>query len=561
MKRTPRCQIAVSRVAYATLAAVGLLALLLTVVAVIPAPAAAATVSGTVKGGAGYRLLLVQANGTAKKVTIRARSGAFSIPGVKLGNASLQLVKADGSYYGPVVLRATATGAFIFIKGAANLKLGTAKLKGGYALVATAPTGRYQTLAAYKAKAVRGKPIGAGRLGLVRTAQPRGLNGAGGDLDRDGIINAFDIDDNGNLIIDNVDRTGRGAGRPRAGASGAAAAAPRLTQPHADAPGPPPLYTTGTFFIFSNYWLTGAQQVNANIPGITDLDGLIARNLPSALSLATVFPSGESALLDGLGNSYISAHTLDGVTYPRVNDAPPTYSADGLLNLTNSTQHPGGAIMMPGALPSEISSGDCFTETAANGTKYPGTVNFVFNTAPALKSYQFDTEATATDAVYDANGVWDGQPGPNAQITVPKGASKVTLTFWRPQRKAAPGEPASAGGWVDIGGLWYSVDLSPVYTSTNPDDPGSGPSDLTDAYSNATANGAPIPPSPWAGGMLDPVGDLPADPDNTISFTLDLAKCFSSWPTLGPGAWFRMGLQAKGGYGDNAMIGLLFTLE
>jgi hypothetical protein len=61
--------------------------------------------------------------------------------------------------------------------------------------------------------------------------------------------------------------------------------------------------------------------------------------------------------------------------------------------------------------------------------------------------------------------------------------------------------------------------------------------------------------------MLDPVGDLPADPANTISFTLDLAKCFSSWPTLGPGAWFRMGLQAKGGYGDNAAIGLLFTLE
>jgi len=128
----------------------------------------------------------------------------------------------------------------------------------------------------------------------------------------------------------------------------------------------------------------------------------------------------------------------------------------------------------PGALPSEIGSGDCFMETAADGTKYPGTVNFVFNTAPALESYQFDTDATATTAVYDANGVWDGRPGPNAQIMVPRGASKVTLTFWRPQRKAAPGEPASAGGWVDIGGLWYGVDVSPVYTSTNPNAPGSG---------------------------------------------------------------------------------------
>ena len=557
MTRTRRHSLADLDVGSVAAMAAFLLALVATL-AVMPAVASAATVSGTVKSGAGYKILLVQANGTAKKVTIGATSGAFSIAGVKLGNASLQLVNADGSYYGPVVLKTTASAAFIFIKGAANLKLGRLNLKGGYALLSKAPAGRFQTLAACTAKAARGKPIGAGKLGLVRTAQPLGLNGPGGDLDRDGIINAFDIDDNGNLIIDNIDRTGRGMGRPQVGASGAAAR-PRVTE--AIAPGPPPLSAPGTFFIFSNFWLTGAQQVNANIPGITDLDGLIARTLPSALSLATVFPSGESALLDGLGNSYIGAHTIGGVTYPLVNDATPTYSADGLLNLTNSTQHPGGTIMMPGALPSEIGSGDCFMETAADGTKYPGTVNFVFNTAPALESYQFDTDVTATTAVYDANGVWDGRPGPNAQIMVPRGASKVTLTFWRPQRRAAPGEAASAGGWVDIGGLWYSVDLSPVYTSTNPNDPGSGTNDPTDAYSNATANGAPIPPSQWPGGMLDPVGDLPADPANTISFTLDLAKCFSSWPTLGRGAWFRMGLQAKGGYGDNAAIGLLFTLE
>jgi hypothetical protein len=560
MMRTRRDRIAGSRVASATFAAVSLLALLIAVAAVIPASAAAATVSGTVTGGRGYRLLLVQANGTAKKVTISARTGAFWISGVRLSGASLQLVKSDGSYYGPVVLKNTSTGAFIFIRGTANLKIGTAKLKGGYALVVAPTIGRYQMLAAYRATAVRGKPIGASKFGRVKTAYPQGFRGAGGDLDRDGIISAFDIDDNGNLIIDNVDRTGRGAARPRAGVS-RLAAAPLPTQTVGAPLGPPPLNAAGTFYIFSNYWLTGAQQVNANIPGISDLDGLIARNLPSALSLATDFPSGESAVLDGLGNSYINAHTLDGVAYPRVNDAPPVYSGAGLLNLTNNTQHPGGAIMMPGALPSEIRSGDAFTETTSNGIKYPGTVNFVFNTAPALKSYQFDSDATATDAVYDANGVWNGQPGPNAQIMVPSGASKVTLTFWRPQRKAAPGEPASATGWVDIGSLWYSVYPSPVYTTTNLDDPGSGPNDLTDAYSNATANGAAVPASPWAGGMLDPVADRPADPAQTISFTLDLTKCFSNWQTLGPGAWFKIGLQAKGGYGDNAMIGFLFTLE
>jgi hypothetical protein len=201
-------------------------------------------------------------------------------------------------------------------------------------------------------------------------------------------------------------------------------------------------------------------------------------------------------------------------------------------------------------MPSEIGAGDSFVLVTADGARYPGTLNFVFNTAPAVKSYQFDTDATATDAVYDENGVWqrgDGRPGGNALIKVPRGAERVTLTIWRPQRKALPGDPASAGGWFDIGGLWYSVYLS---------DPG----DPRDAYSNATANGADIPHT-WDGGMLDPIADLPADPAHTISFTLDLAASFPNWGTLAPGAEFSMGLQAKGGYGDQAMIGLWFELE
>lgn len=559
MKRLRRHHIMVRKAACAMASAVIVLALLLVATALIPASAAAATVSGVVKNGQGYRLLLVQADGTTKKATITATTGAFSIRGVRLGNASLQLVNAGGSYYGPIVLKATATKAFVFIKGSANLKIGTALLKGGYALVVKARAGRYQTLAAYTAKAANRKPIGAGKLGRVKTAKPQGLNGAGADLDCDGVINAFDIDDNGNLIIDNVDRTGRGAERQRAGVSGPAAAAPRSTGARASQvpPGPPPLFTDGTFYIFSNFWLTGVTSINASIPGITDMEGLIARNLPTALSLATDFPVGDFAQLDGLGNSYIREHTLDGVTYPLVNDSPPTYTADGLLNLTDNARHPGGSGIMPGALPSEIGSGDCFVETAADGTKYPGTVNFVFNTAPALQSYQFDTNGAPTAVDYDENGV---RPQGNMLFMVPRGASRVTLTFWRPQRKAAPGEPGSAGGWVDIGRLWYSVNL-PSPPLTGLDDPGSGTHDPTDAYSSAFANGAPIPQSPWEGGVLDPAVDMPSDPANTISFTLDLAKCFSSWPTVGPGAWFQLGLEARGGYGDNAAIGLWFELE
>jgi hypothetical protein len=544
-------------------AAVAAVALALAVMLLAAGSAAAATVSGVLKDGAGYQVVLVQANGRAAKAAITDPSGAFALKGVKLNKASLHLVQADGLYFGPVVVKASGAKAYCTIKGAASLRLGAATLKAGYALVAKVPRARYFATPPYTVTARGGKPLGAGNLGRVKTGKPLGYKGAGADLDRDGVVGAFDIDDNGNRIIDNVDRTGRGNNRPSGSGARAFAAATRETSPTPAPPGPPALCPEGSFYSFSQLWMTGAQQVNANISTITDIDALVARTLPTALKWGIGFPSGDSAQLDGLGNSYIREHTLNGVTYPRVNDAPPTYTAEGLLNLTSDPRHPGGGGLQPGALPSEIGSGDSFVLVDANGVRFPGNVNFVFNTAPAVKSYQFDTDAAATEAVYDENGVFDwgdGRPHDSIQFMVPRGASRLTLTIWRPQRKAAPGEPAGAGGWVDIGGLWYSVDL-PGPPRMDFDDPGSGTSDPRDAYSNATANGVPAPPSQWEGGLLDPIADLPSDPANTISFTLDLAKCFSSWPTLGPGAWFSMGLSAKGGYGDMASIGLWFVLE
>jgi hypothetical protein len=535
-----------------------LLALVATL-AVMPSVASAATVSGTVKNGAGYKIMLVRADGTAKKVTITAPSGAFSIAGVRLGNASLQLVNADGSYYGPVVLKTTASAAFIFIKGAADLKLGRVNLKGGCALLAKAPAGRFQTLAAYKAKALRGKPIGAGKFGRVRTAQPLGLNGPGGDLDRDGIINAFDIDDNGNLILDDVDTTGRGASRPHARASLAVVPGEMLAGGVAR-PRAPRAPAEGAIFMYSCFWLTGVTSINANISTITDLDGLIAQNLPTTLFLQTSLVGAGPASLDGLGNSYLREHSLGGVTYPLINqqgpdtiNRTPASFVNGLMEITDAAQR---ACIWPGAQVDEIGSGDCFVETKQDGTQYPGAVNFVFNTAPALKSYRFDTDAATTEVVYGANGV---RPEGDMQFTVPSGASKVTLTFWRPQRKATPGEPANAGGWVDIGGLAYTMQL--VAPRQNMDDPGSGTADATGAYSDAVANGVPVTPNMWNNDVLDPALDLPSDPGNTISFTLDLSKCFSSWSSLRSGAWFQAGLVGKAGQNDEASIGLWFKLQ
>ena len=98
MKRSGRSGPAARRAACAVLVAAVLVVPAL-VAAAVPAPAPAATVTGVMKGGLGYKVLLVQANGKARKAAIAGEAGRFSIAGARLGNATLQLVKPDGSYW------------------------------------------------------------------------------------------------------------------------------------------------------------------------------------------------------------------------------------------------------------------------------------------------------------------------------------------------------------------------------------------------------------------------------------------------------------------------------
>jgi hypothetical protein len=554
---------------------------------IVAAPAGAATVSGVVKNGAGFQVVAVQANGTARKATISQASGAFTITGVKLASASLQLVRADGSYFGPLVLKASGTRAYECIKGSANLRIGTVLLKSGYALVVRMPLGRFQTAAMVTARAVRGKPIGAGKLGRVATGQPMGYRGPAGDLDLDGIINAFDIDDNGNLTLDNVDRSRRGAGQPAAQLAPAASSLPTGAAPREDpSPSPSPQPTppgpqppappappgpqptppptppgpspTTEFRMFSNFKLGGSTFINVNIPGIGDIDSLIARYVPETVTLATQVIGGRSATLDGLGNVYCAQHSIGGIAYPQVNFLPPTYTGN-LLNLVVGETH--DAQIKPGALPDQIGAGDSFLQTSSDGKSYPGTLNFVFNTAPALKSYQFDTDAVAIPIVYDANGTVVSGMTQQAVIAVPHGATAVTFTFWRPQRKAGPGETGNAGGWIDIGGLQYRIDLPNAVRDpqTGAELPGTHSS--RGAYSNANANGVPVATTPNDEGVNDPAADAPSNPAGTITFTLSLTKSFSDWLSFGPGTEIRLDIEAVSQYGDNAAQGLRLVVQ
>ena len=158
----------------------------LVVTAFATAPATAATVSGTLKSGKGYTIVVVQSNGKAKKLKVTSTKGTFKVTGVTLSGASINLISSTGQYWGPVVLAGSGTKVYETIKGSGNLALGTVTRKTGYA-VAVAPKTRYQTGAAYSVKAAKGKPVGASKLGRVKvgngTSTLAGYNGPGKDAD------------------------------------------------------------------------------------------------------------------------------------------------------------------------------------------------------------------------------------------------------------------------------------------------------------------------------------------------------------------------------------------
>jgi len=524
------------------------------------APATAATVSGTLKSGKGYTIVVVQSNGKAKKLKVTSAKGTFKVTGVTLSGASINLISSTGQYWGPVVLAGSGTKVYETIKGSGNLVLGTVTRKTGYA-VAVAPKTRYQTGAAYSVKAAKGKPIGASKLGRVKvgngTSTLAGYNGPGKDADLDGIPGAFDIDDNGNLILDNVDRTGRAGKRlalVRAFGPALRDICPTPDQPQpagCTPPTPPPsgggaasattASATTEVKLFSNFKLTGATSINANIAAITDLNPLIAAAVPTTVTLATQVIGGATATLDCLGNTYCASHTVGSATYPLVNSAAATFTGTYLDLVTGPT---GDAQISPGAAPADIGAGDAFIEMVGSSS-YPGTLNFVFNTAPALASYNVGSGVQAVS--YDASGVAATGMTQAAPITLAAGATSLTLTFWRPQREALSTE---TGTWTDIGGLNYRADT--------PNTPaGSTKHSCVGAYSAATSNGAAVATTALSDGVLDPALDAQANVGNTVSWTIDLATCFD-WSLMASGTTFDLDVQAVSVYGDNAARKLFF---
>jgi hypothetical protein len=488
----------------------------------------------------GYTVVALAENG---KATAKRANGAFRLV-PPAGRVTLHLRSKNGVYAGPIVVGRKGAKAILGVK--AGARLGAVTVKSGYAFTVRKPAARFVGRS-IDAKAKRGVPVGVGVFGRVRAAS-RGRSGSGRDQDRDGIPGAFDVDDDGDLILDNVDRSAT---------AGAAQAGPPAGPGEPPAgPGEPPAAAPTDFRVFSNLKLPMDQSINVNAGAVTD--EMIDRTVAANATLAMQVPAGELVELDCGGLSYCSAggtgRALEGGAFPGAYDD----DGDGLGAIFAGTT--GDFQLGVGATTSEIGSGDAFIESITNGssvTALPGILNYIFSTTPALATWSDSSGATGTVTYPAAPGTTGTTQSPILLTAGPDGHVVATLAFWRPQRRAIDGS-GEGSGWVDIGGLGYKADIPNGPSSGGPGAPGGPgrPRCGSDAYSTTDPN-----LSVSGDQLVDRARDRPADVANTLTFSIDLSNCLSAGSvTWTAGQTLAVDIQAVSSYGDNAAQKVFFRL-
>jgi hypothetical protein len=439
-----------------------------------PAAAKTAPITGTL-AKPGYTLVAIGYDG--KTTSTKARRFRLRVR----GKVTLHLRSPRGKYAGPVVVGTRGGKAVLGVK--AGARLGKVSVKRGYA-VSKKPLARRFTDRSRTTTQRRGVPLGNGRnFGLVRS-RAKGSSGAGDDRDRDGVPNALDIDTDGDRVLNPLERG------------------------------------TGTASNdFSQLSLGLDETVNANAAAVTDkqIDAAVRRHL--SVVMAQVPPGTE---LDCGGLSYCSGGGTGRVESGRFPGAFDT-DADGMGTMPLSAV--GEFRLLPRAASDVIGSGDTMIERTADGRQLPGSLAFVFTTVPAVSAWR-DGAGNRGAFNYPARA---GVPGTarNPALVGPNGGGDyvVTLTVWRPQRRAIE----SAGedpGYIDIGRLEYELNVPNVPRSPAPQ-PGPGQAPQCPPASLSTSDSR-LSVKTVAGGfgrLADSAADRPSKPANKLTFTVNLSEC------------------------------------
>jgi hypothetical protein len=521
-----------------------LIASLGALVMAVPAGAAPKPITGKLSEP-GYTVIAVAASGRA--TLVQANGGEFSVrPPAR--RATLHLRAANGKYAGPIVVGRARRHALVGVKDGA--RLGAVNVLRGYAEVRSKLPNRWVD-ARRKARTRRGAPLGARAFGRVRARRPRRASPR--DRDLDGVPNVLDIDDDGDLILDSLDRSS--AARRAATAD-----------------------DFGGFTVGVSGELNHA--LNANAAGVTpdQIDALLSTH--GGFNFFEAFPRNSSVELD-CGTDNPETPEREGLVYCSSGVPPstgrelppvgaPLAPRDGWRRFPDDFDADGdgfGAVSGPGALrsavlvhgarSSQIGTADVLTLRFADGDTISTTLQYVAVTTPAVASYN-DGQGHSRNVSYPVpgpdpeTGMGSGQPcetgtncsGPGTRgnpfpvraretacsdrAFCDPGDVVLRLSFWRPQRARLPGDPEPGPGdsdtWTDIGGLSYGVSAGPSldcwpedFSSNDPNlvfyegegrEPGAEPGDDAGIFDRP-----PAPP------------DKPANPENTFTYTLNLSRC------------------------------------
>jgi hypothetical protein len=490
----------------------------------------------------GYDVIALATDG--KATTVRARTGRFRLR-PPAAAVTLQLRAPNGGYAGPIVVGRKGKRAVVGVK--AGARLGRVTVHRGYAKVSKRLRKRWID-ARRTARARRGVPIGVRVFGRVRSRPPRAR--VRGDRDLDGIPDPLDIDDDGDLVLDNLD--GSRAGGPVRRARAAQAAGGEATNPYCQ-----PIASglqSAAFFQSANvnaFTLRGlrADQIRDKI----DEDLMASEGLRfSPIDASSCNPlTTDPVELDcgGAPDPNNPDSWIGGLSYCTRGGSGQTFEDQGSLAFPGPAfgqldpdgdgkgTLPRPSFLRPRAKSAEIKTGQPLSQVVTNGdgteTSYPGALNFVFVTTPALASYRdsagncakvsgtagmcatefsYPMAADAPGNVNNGFPVAGGPCPPGPPPSCVDGDVVLTLTFWRPQREPVPKDPPGAA-WMDIFGLTYSVGVG---GST-----GGGCAQQDFSSSDLTA-------STLSGrvGLTDSEGDQPSSPANTFTYNVDLSKCY-----------------------------------
>lgn len=570
-----------------------------------PATAAPAPISGTLSAP-GYTVVGLAQSGEAR--TVRVSAGQFSlVPPTEA--VTLHLRAPNGTYAGPVVLKdptnsvrkakakvrkakrklrrakrtvraaethqqlkrarvrrrraakrlrraerrlerakqiATDRRGSVAVGVEAGAVLGKIAIRSGYASAGDIPKPAWRASVdpERRALAQRGAPIGAGNFGFVASRPAN--SSVSGDLDLDGVPDPLDIDDDGDLILDQLDSAPTGNSVRAAQTPGC---------------GPADIYCPAVSSVLT---LFPEQTVNANAGSTAaQIDSALASNGVLRFDIASYALAGHSGPVEldcgdpDTGLTYCRQNGSTGTASAGASGAPPfpgppggSFDADsdgfGLLAPALEPLACGGNcstnfFLLHGAASYLIGSGDLLVEHVATGgdpsqcPHPPGitsddcvevatTVQYVFATSPALVRYN-DTGGNSTTLSYPIASGSLGATGHGFPVTPgPDGDIEVTLTFWRPQRRAIPESDPAGAMWMDVGHLTYGAQVQgggfcPQTTLSENDQ------NLTVATPHVFLQGG--------GGFDDRKADAAsspgdASPGRTFTFTLNLTDCFAS---------------------------------